>query len=108
MNRDLKKVREQASRYLIGKVVQAEGTTCANILRQACAWCVLGSVWVVTEVEWGNHEGEQGEMSCRSYHAWLCMPFGNFGFYTQCFGKALEGFEQRGDPTIKGPLYYCV
>ena len=34
--------------------------------------------------------------------------FENFGFYTECFGKALEGFEQRSDPTIKGPLCYCV
>lgn len=48
MNRDLKKVREQASRYLMGKGVQAEGTTSANVLRQLCAWCVLGITWAVT------------------------------------------------------------
>lgn len=34
--------------------------------------------------------------------------FGNFGSFAECFGKALEGFEQRSDPTIKGPLCYCV
>ena len=111
MNRDLKKVREQASRYLMGKVVQAEGTTRANVLRQSCALCLVCSRNYV-----GSHCSLSGVSTRESRErraGGVVMPgfachLEDFGFYTECFGKALEGSEQRSDPTIKGPLRCCV
>ena len=68
---------------------QVEGTACANVLRQDCAWCIGGTVKKPTWLEQSERGGEREEGRARrgQVHRFGSCGGEDLGFYPEGGGS---------------------